>query len=446
MAQPQGDARTDQGKAAGADAPANPLYLQIADDLPQQSRSFNKNASSTATLPAISLFEKERHDITVADTTEPTHDFMKERQLLFKGTSTMKCHQGNSGQDSRPFDNNYRDLEKNFFQKGGDRRLLEDTLKPGTALKTDLSDEQYKQLVEWIKDPSKKEAKPGQDGNKVLPLPEVKVEPKTEPPKETANSQEQEKRVEEKKVDEKSTEVPKVEEIPLTAFERTIKNTGAYTVENISEAYNAAGKDKTGVALVIVGENTPGSKELLEKLPQLQAQHPDLKFVVVNKDKLDERLAKNPADNQAKNWKAWVDQNLKDCDGQPINYSFTSVQTLKADANGKPVPEKVTSTHWGANLEESLADQSRFAAAGTARNAGDFKLESKPEAEAVAFIEEQPKTNGCHKIERSVSSTFSGEARACNAAKQSNCQSFCQSPREGNWQRRPLLNLLRRRH
>ncbi|MBA4079540.1 MAG: hypothetical protein C0508_31215, partial [Cyanobacteria bacterium PR.023] len=124
-------------------------------------------------------------------------------------------------------------------------------------------------------------------------------------------------------------------------------------------------------------------QELLDKLPQMQAQHPELTFVVVNKDKLNERLDKNPEDSQAKSWKAWVDQNLKDCSGQPLNDTFTSIQSLKADAIGKPIPDKVTSTHWGANIEAGLADQSRYAADGTARNSSDFKFEAPKVEEAI---------------------------------------------------------------
>ncbi|CAN5460107.1 hypothetical protein BH11CYA1_BH11CYA1_00550 [soil metagenome] len=437
MAQPPGDVRTDNVRTdngrtdtskAGADAPPNPLYVQISDDFKQQFRTFDKNAgganatagtadappltsksdstsTSTSTkvpaLPGLSLFEQKRNDIP-ADTTLPAHDFTKDRQLMFRGMSTIKCHGGNSSTESSSFNRDYKSLES-FFQKSGKSPLLDEKPKADTPHKTALTDEQYKQLVEWLKDANKQVAKPTTDGKPAQQLSEAKVEfkekdpnekqskkveqreeAKAQPTQEIAPAQTQENKQEEKKKEEKKPEVPKVEEIPLTAFEQSIKNSGAYTVENVSAAYAAAGKDKSGVALLIVGENTPGSKELLEKLPQLQAQHPDLKFVVVNKDKLNERLEKNPADDQAKTWKAWVEQNLKDCHGQPINYSFTSVQSLKADANGKPVPEKVTSTHWGANIETALADQSRYAAAGTARNAGDFKIETKPEAPSKA--------------------------------------------------------------
>jgi hypothetical protein len=94
--------------------------------------------------------------------------------------------------------------------------------------------------------------KPGLESNKVTPLPELKVEAKVEPkteakteakvdPKLEPKSEQakdtvtpkadaaktEENKVEEKKVEEKKPEVPKVEEKPLTAFEQTIKNSGA---------------------------------------------------------------------------------------------------------------------------------------------------------------------------------------------------------------------------
>lgn len=409
MAQPPLEVRTDNGKGVSSDKPAaNPLYVQIADDLPQQLKTFGKTnvtvadsptAGSTTkatALPGVSLFDGARNGAATVDKkAEPAHDFMKERPMFSKGMSTIRCHGGNSEQNGYRLGNDYSGLELFNSRSGDNKRLLEDILKTDKTGTSKLSDAELKAFMEIINDPKRCPTKKDESDKKILPLPELKIEPKAEtkvepklepkvePKAETKTEPKLEVKTEPKPEAKKEqpTELPPKAAEPLTAFEQSIKDTGAYTVENISEAYKAAGKEKDGVALLIVGENTPGSKELLEKLPQLKAQHPELTFVVVNKDKLDERLNKNPEDNQAKTWKAWVDQNLKDCHGQPLNYAFTSVQTLKADATGKPMPERVTSTHWGADIEAGLADQSQFAASGTARNAGDFKFEAeKPQA------------------------------------------------------------------
>lgn len=438
MAQPPLEVRTDGGKGVSTDKPAaNPLYVQIADDLPQQFKTFNKTTGTVAdspaagpvpkasALPAVSLFEGSRNGAATVDTkTEPAHDFTKERLMFSKSMSTIRCHGGNSEQNDFRLGNDYGGLQLFNSRSGDNKRLLEDMLKSDKTGTSKFSDAELKAFMEIINDPKRCPTKKDESETKKSPLPELKIEPKVETKVEAKTEPKAEPKVEsktepkiepkiepklepksEQKTEQKKEESldpksepksetkpeakkeqatdlpPKAVEEPLTAFEQSIKDTGAYTVENVSEAYKAAGKEKDGVALLIVGENTPGSKELLEKLPQLKEQHPELTFVVVNKDKLDERLNKNPEDNQAKTWKAWVDQNLKDCHGQPLNYAFTSVQTLKADANGKPVPERVTSTHWGADIEAGLADQSQFAASGTARNAGDFKFEAeKPKA------------------------------------------------------------------
>jgi hypothetical protein len=404
MAQPPGDVRTDNVKAGNGDVPAaaNPLYVQIADDLPQQFKVINKSGSTTndgsspkGGLPGISLYESQRNEIPPAGTSsQPAIDFSRERNIFLNRNSTIRCHGDNNNNNQNGFRlNDFSAFDK--FPKNGERRNpLEDALNPERTGKNKLTDAEYKKLVEWLNEAKKT------DGSKVTPA-DAKVEPKVEPKQEPKAEAKVEPKVEERKPEEKKPEAPKVEEKPLTALEQSIKNSGAYTIDNISEAYNKAGKEKDGVALVIVGENTPGSQELLDKLPQMQAQHPELTFVVVNKDKLNERLDKNPEDSQAKTWKAWVDQNLKDCSGQPLNDTFTSIQSLKADANGKPIPDKVTSTHWGANIEAGLADQSRYAADGTARNSGAFKFEApkieeqvkpislfrpKNPAEAVEFI------------------------------------------------------------
>ena len=66
MAQPPVDVRTDNVKAGNGDVPAaaNPLIVQIADDLPQQFKALNKSGSTPndgsspkgSGLPGISLY------------------------------------------------------------------------------------------------------------------------------------------------------------------------------------------------------------------------------------------------------------------------------------------------------------------------------------------------------------------------------------------------------
>lgn len=355
----------------------------------------------------------------------PSLDEMKRSSLLnLRRNSTIHCH--DSGQNQKN-DLDFRALDSLFKQKpGNDLRSLDSLLnqdsaikplKPGEEQKLDPNSAQYKALVEYLKGlgisekpadkpadkPIEKPADKPSENSQIQPEEkpaEKPIEKPADKPSENSQNQPEEKPAEkpiEKPADkpvEKEIDLPKLEEKPLSPFQKAIKDSGAYTLDNLQAAMNAAAKDKAGVAVMIVGENTPGSKDLLDKLPQLQKQHPDLKFVVVNKDEIENKVKENPKDQNAQNWKGWIDQNLRDCSGKPIDYTFTSVQTLKADAAGKPIPEKVTSTHWGADIEAGLADQSRYAAAGTARNADKFKLAMSAEdtdnaARALAALKPQ---------------------------------------------------------
>ncbi len=217
-----------------------------------------------------------------------------------------------------------------------------------------------------------KVCKPGDPSCHVGPLkddatPPVKPKveaPEQEPPKKQEKSEKEEKKdkqpeKQEKQEKQEQPKPPEKVEKPLTELEKLAAKAGASTLETAGEAYADAAKNGKGVAVMIVGENTPGSKELLAKLPELKRQNPNLNFVVIDKDKVN-----SSADPAMAPWKSWVNQNQSS-----YNHAFTSVQSLKLDAKGNAMPDKVTSTHWGSdNIEAGLQDQGRYAADGTRRN------------------------------------------------------------------------------
>ncbi|HNG74702.1 MAG TPA: thioredoxin family protein, partial [Candidatus Obscuribacter sp.] len=419
---------------------------------PVEATGGKMTAGDKAKFPGINLFDSERFDVPeavlkaketgkagekvvepgnikpqegVKPSTEqyPSLDEIKRSSLLnLRRNSTIQCH--DSGQNQKP-ELDFRSLDSLFKQKPGkDLNSLESLLKqdgapkppkPGEEQRLDKNSAQYKELEQFLKgleNQGKKDSPKNQPAeNSQTPPADKAVDKPADQPAENSQTPPADKSVDkpadqpaensqtppaDKSVDnsvdkqaEKKADLPKLEEKPLSPFQQAIKDSGAYTLDNLQPAMNAAAKDKAGVAFMIVGENSPGSKELLAKLPELQKQHPDLKFVVVNKDEIDKKVNENPKDQEAQSWKGWIDHNLRDCSGKPIDYTFTSVQTLKADAAGKPMPDKVTSTHWGADIEAGLADQSRYAAAGTARNADKFKLAMSADdtANAVKALE-----------------------------------------------------------
>ncbi len=166
----------------------------------------------------------------------------------------------------------------------------------------------------------------------------------------------------------KLSEKKQIEEKPKSQWEQKVSDSGAFTLDQVKEAYSTSAKDKTGLAIIIGSKDTPGSQALLEKLPDLQNENPNLKFMFVDKDIVAQKLKDNPDDANMKNWDKWIKTNLKDCNGDPVNLTLTSVQSIKSDASGRIGPDKVTSTHWTADINAGLKDQGHYAASATARN------------------------------------------------------------------------------
>jgi len=169
---------------------------------------------------------------------------------------------------------------------------------------------------------------------------------------------------------------------PKSEWDKKIEASGAFSVDQARDAYKAAGSEKDGIAIIIGSKDTAGSKELLDKLPDLQKQNPNLKFMFVDKDAVAQKLAENPDDKSMQNWDKWIKDSLRDCKGEAVNLTFTSVQSLKTDEKGAVGPDKVTSTHWTADIGAGLQDQARYAAAGTARNLVHTKIDFSPNRES----------------------------------------------------------------
>lgn len=160
----------------------------------------------------------------------------------------------------------------------------------------------------------------------------------------------------------------------LDAFGQAIKDTGAYTVDNFGQAYKDAAAAGSGIAIMVVGRGIPGSEEAIKNVKKLQEENPKLKFLIVDRDKVDATIQADPKNAKMQEWKNWIDQSVKACGGNDKNTVLTSVQSLKADASGYPVPEKVTSFHWNANINQELAAKASLASDATASRAQEFRL------------------------------------------------------------------------
>ncbi|HIA53044.1 MAG TPA: hypothetical protein EYN91_13310 [Candidatus Melainabacteria bacterium] len=160
----------------------------------------------------------------------------------------------------------------------------------------------------------------------------------------------------------------------LDAFGQAIKDTGAFTIDNFSQAYKEAAAAGSGVAIMVVGRGIPGSEEAIKNVKKLQEENPKLKFLIVDRDKVDAAIKADPNNAKMQEWKTWIDNSLKACGGSEKNTVLTSVQSLKADSSGYPAPEKVTSFHWNSNINQELATKASLASDATASHAKEFRL------------------------------------------------------------------------
>lgn len=391
-----------------AEVLASPQAREQWDAWKQNHKPGSNETFLPGNLPKVELYDSKAK----AEPGEPKdfRDF-KSNPLFLRGQSTIDCHRPNQQNDFKPLD----------FSQFGSGRRNGDLLNQGGAL-TDKDKENLRKFLAEIgkadnKTENKPEPKP-EDGE--LRSRGLKLEPKVdEQPKENSEGKEEDKKgdkeegkldkkdetdLADKKSDKAEEKQEKAEDKqekvePKSEFQKKIEATGAYTLDNIQQAYDDAAKNGAGVAMVIVGENTPHANEMLDNLSQLQKENPNLRFVVINKDDVAAKAAANPDDKSMQSWKGWIDGNLKDCNGQPFDYPFTSVQSLTAGPDGKPRPEKVTSTHWGTDISAGLQDQAQYAAGGTRRNANLFSFKNDQEPSSPSDKVIKPSIDNQNKTE-----------------------------------------------
>jgi thiol-disulfide isomerase/thioredoxin len=383
-----------------AEVLASPQAREQWDAWKQNHKPGSNETFLPGNLPKVELYDSK------AKTDQNDFRDIKSNPLFLKGQSTIDCHRPNQQNDFKPLD--FKPLD--FSQIGSGKRNSDILNRSGNM--TDQDKESLRKFFAEIgKADNKTENKIGdKPENKPEQKPKteegelrsrgIKLEPQVEEkPKENSEGKESGKEsgkegdkldkkdetdLADKKSDKAEDKQEKAEDKqekvePKSEFQKKIEATGAYTLDNIQQAYDDAAKNGAGVAMVILGENTPHANEMLDNLSQLQKENPNLRFVVINKDEVAAKAAANPDDKSMQSWKGWIDGNLKDCNNQPFDYPFTSVQSLTAGPDGKPRPEKVTSTHWGTDISAGLQDQAQYAAGGTRRNANLFSFKNDQE-------------------------------------------------------------------
>jgi hypothetical protein len=153
------------------------------------------------------------------------------------------------------------------------------------------------------------------------------------------------------------------------SYDRSVSKLTGYDHTNAHEAVKKAAAEGQGVAFIIGSQSTKDTEKLLDQMTKMKEQNPGMQFVYIDKDKVNEQVKNNPNSTQAKKWQDWIQQNTNGSD-----LAFTSLQSVKPGEGGKPVVDRVVSTHWGGDIQESLSDQSRYAKKFTGSHQGQFRL------------------------------------------------------------------------
>ena len=222
-------------------------------------------------------------------------------------------------------------------------------------------------------------------------------------------------------------------------YDQSVSKLTAYDHTNAHEAVKKAATEGQGVAFIIGSQSTKDTQKLLDQMSKMKEQNPGMQFVYIDKDKVNEQVKNNPNSTQAKKWQDWIQQNTNGSD-----LAFTSLQSVKPGADGKPVVDRVVSTHWGGDIQESLRDQSRYAKSFTGAHHGQFKLEAEPAPKGYndtskKVVETSEAKEEVFKEEREIGSGASFDKRTNNLFDQAREH----SAREHSARRRIVQRLFR---
>lgn len=187
-------------------------------------------------------------------------------------------------------------------------------------------------------------------------------------------------------------------------YEQSVSKLTSYDHTNAHEAVKKAAAEGQGVAFIIGSQSTKDTQKLLDQMTKMKEQNPGMQFVYIDKDKVNEQVKNNPNSTQAKKWQDWIQQNTNGSD-----LAFTSLQSVKPGADGKPMIDRVVSTHWGGDIQESLRDQSRYAKSFTGSHQGQFRLTEEP-----ASKKSSETSNPEESVEKANSSNDHSFARRTN--------------------------------
>lgn len=150
-------------------------------------------------------------------------------------------------------------------------------------------------------------------------------------------------------------------------FDASVKRVTNWDADNFQGAYDAAAKSGGSVTFVVGSMDKPDTQATLKNLEALKAKNPNMQIVFLDTDKI-------ASDPKYQGLRDWVQKSTNN-----DNLAFMAQYSVRPGEGGKPMGDKLVSTHWGSDVT-SLEQQQQFGKMFTEKYKGQFKIaETQPE-------------------------------------------------------------------
>ncbi len=161
-------------------------------------------------------------------------------------------------------------------------------------------------------------------------------------------------------------------------FKDAVKRVTNWDADNFQGAYDAAAKNGGGVTFVVGSMDKPDTQATLKNLEALKAKNPNMQIVFIDTDKI-------ANDAKYQGLRDWVQKSTNN-----DNLSFMAQYSVRPGEGGRPMGDKLVSTHWGSDVS-GLEQQMQFGKMFTEKYKGQFKIpDSQPEVKPQTDVRPQP--------------------------------------------------------
>lgn len=191
-------------------------------------------------------------------------------------------------------------------------------------------------------------------------------------------------------------------------FDAAVKRVTNWDADNFQGAYDAAAKNGTGVTFVVGSMTKKDTQDTLKNLEALKAKNPNMQIVFFDTDKIKD-------DPKYQGLRDWVQKNTNNDD-----LTFMAQYSVRPGEGGKPMGDKLVSTHWGSDTN-SLDEQQKFGKIFTEKYKGQFKIpegqpEVKPQPSDKPTVPQNPHQAAISEADKINQQAVSSDLEKVNAA------------------------------